>query len=87
MIDDALAGEPTRGASTITMQTVKNLYLWHGRSAPCARWWSCRWRVYFDAVLSKRRIMEIYLNIAEWGPGIYGVEAAAQHHFGRSAKS
>ena len=42
--------------------------------------------VYFDAVMSKRRIMEIYLNIAEWGPGIYGIEAAAQHHFGISAK-
>src|SRR5690606_26099612 len=42
--------------------------------------------VYLDGVLSKRRIMEIYLNIAEWGPGIYGAEAAAQHHFGRSAR-
>ena len=38
-------------------------------------------------MLSKRRIIEIYLNIAEWGPGIYGIEAAAQHHFGSSAKS
>ena len=43
--------------------------------------------VYLDLVLPKRRIMEIYLNIAEWGPGIYGIEAAAQHHFGRSAKT
>ena len=42
--------------------------------------------VYVDLVLPKRRIMEIYLNIAEWGPNIYGIEAAAQHHFGRSAK-
>jgi len=41
--------------------------------------------VYFDLIMPKRRIMEIYLNIAEWGPGIYGVEAAAQHHFGISA--
>src|SRR5262245_36912778 len=85
VIDDAMAGEPTRGASTIPMQTVKNLYLWHGRSfvrkaleAPLA--------LYFDGIMPKKRIMEIYLNIAEWGPGIYGVEAAAQHHFGRSAK-
>ena len=84
VIDDALAGEATRGASTIPMQTVKNLFLWQGRSfvrkiieAPLA--------VYFDFVLPKRRIMEIYLNIVEWGPGIYGVEAAAQHHFGVSA--
>ena len=85
VIDDALAGEPTRGASTIPMQAVKNLFLWNGRSflrkvleAPLA--------VFFDLVLSKRRILEIYLNIVEWGPGIYGVEAASQHHFGRSAK-
>lgn len=85
VISDALEGEPTRGASTIPMQTVKNLYLWNGRSffrkvveLPLA--------IYFDALMSKRRIMEIYLNIAEWGPNIYGVEAAAQHYFGRSAK-
>ena len=85
VISDALEGEPTRGASTIPMQTVKNLYLWNGRSffrkvveLPLA--------IYFDALISKRRIMEIYLNIAEWGPNIYGVEAAAQHYFGRSAK-
>ena len=44
VVDDAMAGEATRGASTITMQTVKNLYLWHGRSARCARWSNCRWR-------------------------------------------
>jgi monofunctional biosynthetic peptidoglycan transglycosylase len=85
VIDDAIAGEPTRGASTIPMQTVKNLFLWHGRSfirkvleAPLA--------LYFDAIVPKKRIMEIYLNIVEWGPGIYGAEAAAKHHFGLSAK-
>ncbi len=84
VVDDALAGEETRGASTITMQSVKNLFLWQGRSfvrkgleAPLA--------LYFDAILSKRRIMEIYLNIVEWGPGIYGAEFAAQYHFKRSA--
>lgn len=84
VVGDALAGEPTRGASTITMQTVKNLFLWNSRSIlrkvvelPLA--------AYFDLVVPKWRIMEIYLNIAEWGPGIYGVEAAAQHHFGVSA--
>ncbi len=65
VIDDALAGEQTRGASTIPMQTVKNLFLWQGRSfirkaleAPMA--------LAFDAVASKKRIMEIYLNIVEW---------------------
>lgn len=85
VVEDAMAGDATRGASTIPMQTVKNLYLWNGRSflrkileLPLA--------IYLDLVLSKRRIMEIYLNIAEWGPdGIYGIEAAAQHHFGRPA--
>lgn len=81
LLEEALAGEATRGGSTITMQTVKNLFLWHGRSyvrkaieLPLA--------VYFDAVLSKQRIMEIYLNIAEWAPGVYGAEAGARHHFG-----
>ncbi len=75
---------PLRGASTITMQVVKNLFLWSGRSwlrkgleVPLA--------LYADTVLSKRRIMEIYLNIAEWDKGIYGAEAAAQRYFGISA--
>ncbi|MDI6027882.1 monofunctional biosynthetic peptidoglycan transglycosylase [Corticibacterium sp. UT-5YL-CI-8] len=86
VIDDALAGESTRGASTIPMQTVKNLYLWNGRSfvrkaleLPLA--------VYFDLMMPKKRLMEIYLNIAEWGPGIYGIEAASQYHFGKPAKN
>ncbi|MFN3549354.1 MAG: biosynthetic peptidoglycan transglycosylase [Mesorhizobium sp.] len=84
VIDDALSGEPSRGASTITMQTVKNLYLWQGRSfvrkaleVPLA--------IGFDLAVSKRRTIEIYLNIVEWAPGVYGAEAAARHHFGRSA--
>lgn len=83
VIDDALEGERPRGASTITMQTAKNLFLWQGRSlirkgleAPLAVW--------IDLVLPKRRIMEIYLNVAEWGPsGQFGVKAGAAHHFGR----
>jgi monofunctional biosynthetic peptidoglycan transglycosylase len=73
-----------RGASTIPMQTVKNLFLWTSRSyvrkaleIPLA--------LYADAVLGKRRLMEIYLNIAEFGPGIFGVEAAAQAFFQRRA--
>ncbi|WP_340162815.1 monofunctional biosynthetic peptidoglycan transglycosylase [Falsochrobactrum tianjinense] len=84
VLDDAGEGTPSRGASTITMQMVKNLFLWNGRSYirkalefPLA--------IAADAILSKRRIMEIYLNIAEWGPGIYGIEAAAQYHFKRPA--
>jgi monofunctional glycosyltransferase len=85
LLDEALAGQATRGGSTITMQTVKNLYLWHGRSyirkaieLPLA--------VYFDFVLPNKRIMEIYKKKAEWGPGIYGAEAAARYHFNRSAR-
>ena len=73
-----------RGASTITMQTVKNLFLWTGRSwvrkgleVPLA--------LYADLVLSKRRIMEIYLNVVEWGTGVYGAEAAAERYFSVAA--
>lgn len=86
VVDDTLAGEETRGASTIPMQAVKNLFLWGGRSylrkaleAPLA--------LYFDAVLSKRRILEIYLNIVRWGPGIFGAQAAAEYHFRRPASA
>lgn len=85
VLENAMAGEETRGASTIPMQTVKNLFLWSSRSyvrkaleAPLA--------LYLDFFVPKRRIMEIYLNIAEWGPHIYGAEAAAQHHFGKHAR-
>jgi len=85
VIEDAMSGERTRGASTISMQTAKNLFLWHGRSV-IRKGIEVPLSLYLDAVLPKRRIMEIYLNIAEWGPNIYGVEAAAQHHFGRSAR-
>ncbi|MCJ8519893.1 monofunctional biosynthetic peptidoglycan transglycosylase [Pseudorhizobium tarimense] len=84
VVEEALDGETTRGASTIPMQTAKNLFLWNGRSfvrkaleLPLA--------MAADFVWLKRRTMEIYLNVAEWGPGIYGAEAAAQYHFGVSA--
>ncbi len=80
LVLDTLDGESTRGGSTIPMQTAKNLFLWNGRSfvrkaleLPLA--------VTSDFVWTKRRLMEIYLNIAEWGPGIYGIEAAARYHF------
>ena len=73
-------GTPSRGASTLTMQVVKNLFLWPGRSylrkaleIPLA--------VVLDAAWGKRRVLEAYLNVAEWGDGIYGIEAAAQRHF------
>ncbi len=73
-----------RGASTISMQTAKNLFLWDGRSflrkgleLPSALW--------MDLIWSKRRMLEVYLNIVEWAPGIYGAEAAARHHFNKPA--
>ena len=75
-----------RGGSTITQQVAKNLFLWQGRSLvrkalefPLALW--------IDLVLSKRRILEIYLNIAQWGPnGEFGAEAAARRAFGKSTR-
>ena len=84
VVEDALDGEATRGASTIPMQTAKNLFLWNGRSF-VRKGLELPLALGADAVWSKKRLMEIYLNIAEWGPGIYGVEAAAQHHFKTSA--
>ncbi len=85
VFQDFLAGEAARGGSTVTMQTVKNLYLWHGRSY-FRKALELPYAVYLDLVMPKWRIMEIYLNIAEWGPGIYGAEAAARHHFGKSTR-
>lgn len=73
-----------RGASTISQQTAKNLYLWPGRSfvrKGLEAWLA----LIIEACLSKQRILEIYLNVAEFGPGIYGVGAASRHYFGTSA--
>ena len=78
-------GAPSRGASTIAMQTVRNLFLWTSRSY-VRKGLEIPLALYADFVWTKRRTMEIYLNIAEWGPQIYGIEAAAKHYFGRSAK-
>jgi monofunctional biosynthetic peptidoglycan transglycosylase len=88
-VEDALeraekTGKGPRGASTIPMQTIKNLFLWQNRSylrkgieIPLAYVASALW--------PKRRMLEIYLNIAEWGPGVFGAQAAARHHFRASA--
>ena len=87
VVEDALDGESPRGASTITMQDAKNLFLWNGRSL-LRKGLELPLAAYIDLVLSKRRIMEIYLNIAEWAPdGIYGAGAGAQHHFNVDAAS
>ncbi|MBM3546370.1 MAG: monofunctional biosynthetic peptidoglycan transglycosylase [Alphaproteobacteria bacterium] len=79
-LEKALDGEESRGASTISMQVAKNLFLWPYRSF--VRKGLEAWLTpYVELALPKRRIIEIYLNIAEWGPGIYGAEAAARTHF------
>ena len=86
-LDDVISNPagPSRGASTITMQLAKNLFLWPGRSyvrkaleIPTA--------LAIEVIWSKSRILEAYLNIAEWGPGVFGAEAAAQVHFHKAAR-
>ena len=84
--DDDLEGGRSRGASTITQQLVENLFFGTGRSllrkgaevtlVPVA-----------EFVLGKRRILEIYLNVVEWGPGIYGAESASRYHNGTAARN
>ena len=77
-------GERTRGASTLSMQTVKNLFLWPD-SDYLRKGLELIYTPMLEALWPKRRILEVYLNIAEWGPGIYGAEAAARYHFDVSA--
>jgi monofunctional biosynthetic peptidoglycan transglycosylase len=86
VLDESGEAGPSRGASTIAMQTAKNLFLWPSRSylrkgleIPIA--------LALDLAWPKRRIIEIYLNIAEWGDGLFGAEAAARAYFGKSASN
>jgi len=79
-VQKVIDSDASRGASTIPMQVAKNLFLWQSRSyvrkalqVPLA--------YYMDLVWSKRRMIEIYLNIVEWGPGVFGAEAAAQYWY------
>jgi len=83
-VDEWRDGGRLRGASTISQQTAKNLFLWPGGGL-LRKGVEAYLTVWLEFLLGKRRIMELYLNIAEWGPGIYGAQAAAQHHFGRDA--
>lgn len=78
------AGERVRGASTITMQLARNLLLWPGRDV-VRKAIEIYLAVVIEALWPKRRIMEVYLNIVEWGPGLYGAEAAARTYFRRPA--
>ncbi|MET3692947.1 monofunctional biosynthetic peptidoglycan transglycosylase [Methylobacterium goesingense] len=77
---------PSRGASTIPMQTVKNVFLWPGRSV-IRKALEIPLAVVADTLWGKPRTMEIYLNIAEWGDGVFGAEAAAQRWFGKPARA
>ena len=84
-LDEGKAGTRQRGASTISQQTAKKVFLWPGHS-----WVRKGLEAYFTVLIelfwSKERIMEVYLNSIEMGAGIYGVEAASQHYFGCTAK-
>lgn len=78
-------GASLRGASTLSQQVAKNLFLWSGRSwtrKALEAWFT----VLIEALWPKQRILEVYLNSAEWGHGVFGAEAAAQHHFAKSAR-
>ena len=81
-VEDGLEGKNMRGASTISMQAARNMFLWRNRSylrKVLEAWYT----LLLELFLSKNRILEIYLNIAEMGPGVYGVPAASQKYFGR----
>ncbi len=83
-VEERLKGGPLRGASTISMQTAKNLFLWPDRHVT-RKILEAPLTVLIETLWDKRRILEVYLNVIEWGPGIYGVEAASQTYFGKSA--
>lgn len=84
-LDQADDGGGLRGASTISQQTAKNLLLWPGRSL-VRKGLEAGVAVSLEVVWGKKRILEVYLNIAEFGKGIYGVEAASRHYFGKTAR-
>lgn len=84
VIEDAGEDGPSRGASTIAMQTAKNVFLWPGRSY-LRKGMEIPLALVIDFVWGKRRVMEVYLNIAEWGDGVFGAGAAARAHFRKDA--
>jgi monofunctional biosynthetic peptidoglycan transglycosylase len=79
-------GKKLRGGSTISQQTAKNVFLWDGRSY-LRKGLEAYFTVLIEGVWGKHRIMEVYLNSVEWGPGIYGAEAASQRIFHTSARN
>ncbi len=84
-IREAIEDGGTRGASTLSQQTVKNLYLWHGRTY-LRKALEALMTPALEAMWPKQRIVEVYLNIAEFDTGVFGVKAAAQHYFGVDPK-
>jgi monofunctional biosynthetic peptidoglycan transglycosylase len=85
-IEKNARGGKVYGASTITQQTAKNVFLWEGRSwirKGFEVWFTC----WIEVLWSKKRTLEIYMNIIETGDGVFGVEAAAKHYFKKSAKN
>lgn len=80
----AFAGDTARGASTISMQTAKNVLLWPGRD-PLRKLLEAFLTPQLEFLWGKRRIMTVYLNVAETGPGLYGAEAAARRYFDKGA--
>ena len=85
-IEDNLDGKRRRGGSTITQQLVKNLFL-TTHSTILRKVLEVPLTFMAELILSKKRILELYLNVIEWGDGIYGAEAAARHHYKKSAKT
>ncbi|MEL7041073.1 MAG: monofunctional biosynthetic peptidoglycan transglycosylase [Pseudomonadota bacterium] len=87
-VRDALEERETkgrlRGASTLTQQTAKNVFFWNGGGLPrkAGEAWMA---VFIDGIWGKRRVLEVYLNVAEWGDGLYGAQAAAYGRYGKSA--
>jgi monofunctional biosynthetic peptidoglycan transglycosylase len=83
-VEEYQEGARLRGASTITQQLAKNLFL-TTHSNFVRKGFELPLAYLTDLLLPKRRILELYLNVIEWGPGVYGAEAAAEYHYGRSA--
>ena len=83
-IDEWRRGEGLRGASTISNQVARNVFLWPSRDL-LRKGLEAYYTVLIELMWRKERIIEVYLNVAEWGPGIFGAEAAAQHYFGKPA--
>ncbi len=85
-IDERERGKRLRGASTLSQQTAKNLFLWPGRSF-VRKGLEAYFTLLIEIAWPKRRILEVYLNVVEWGDGVFGIEAAARRYFDKPASS